>query len=169
MSRITQETFTLVQRMGHLSFWTARKSFLICASHASLKYTPGISETFVEINELQMGFGNSGRASLNGMDSASWPVAADVNRRISDDSASRLLAQPVLRTRRIRRLTAAATRRLELDRTHSHSDFVFFIPFCATFFIFLSVWTASTRAIFSFLFGRVYKTRSHFRNDFATN
>jgi hypothetical protein len=131
-----------------------------------LKLSLEISGNIMKINKLRMGLRNSERISTNGKVGARCPVAADVSRRIPDDLASRLLARPVLRARRDRRLTSAATGGLALARAQSHFDFV---PFCARVFIFSFHPSRIGAAISSFLFRRDCKARPHFGNDLTTN
>jgi len=94
-----------------------------------------LSETIMEINELRMGLLNSERISMNGKVGACCPVAAEVTRRIPHDHAFWFFVRSLLRPRRDRLLTSAATSWLELALTHSQFDFVLFVLFCARFFI----------------------------------
>jgi hypothetical protein len=104
------------------------KSSLMASKHLK------ICGNIMKINELQMLFATPGAFSSHSQLAASRPVAADVSRRSWLRRSLEWTSNQPAWSNGIRRLTLAATSGLVLPFTHSLFTFV---PFCATFFIFL--------------------------------
>ncbi len=114
---------------------------------------PGIIGNYHGNQRVTNAFLEPARFSINVSAGANRPVAAEVGRRMLD-----------------RLVTTSATKWLGFATTRSRLDFVLLVPLlCQVIHFLLFTRPASARAISLTFSGRVFNTRPHFCNDFATN